>query len=248
MSLSCCSTVCVSVLCRASSIPDICLSSTWTTPFTSSLSFLPHNLPTSLYPLSLSPVTHESLPDLCLSEEHPSPWGQELRGERGGFQIRPMNTHENTHTITPTSSHCIGQSGSLKVRDWSLLLSSGCLSVADSLFGEPARTQIHHVCMCVCMCVSFFVFFSCFELWLQEVPGLQPMVKGLPDSPSLQWGGILHEDYHIISISLASHYCGTAWLCALSSSRPAPFSPYTTCYTPLSLFPSHMMDMNVFFS
>lgn len=124
----------------------------------------------------------------------------------------------------------MGQSGSLKVRDRSLLLSFGCLSVADSLLEEPESTQTHHVCMCVYMSVFLF---PCFELWLQEVSGLQPVAQGLPDSPSLQWVGILPVDYHIISIALASHYCDAAWLAffrRVIDSRSAPSSPLKLLY------------------
>lgn len=111
--------------------------------------FPPPQSPPSLYRPSHSPVTHESLPDLCLSEEHPSTWRWEKSG--WGFQIRPMNTYKHTllhihlHINTPTSSHCMGQRGSLKVRDWSLLFSSGCLSVSDSFLWGPASTHKYHV-------------------------------------------------------------------------------------------------------
>ncbi|TNN37828.1 hypothetical protein EYF80_051999 [Liparis tanakae] len=40
---------------------------------------------------------------------------EDKRGEkRGGSRITTMNTHTHTRTHTRTSSHCMGQSGSLK--------------------------------------------------------------------------------------------------------------------------------------
>lgn len=81
----------------------------------------------------------------------------EDRGERERRLPDEPGEHTQTHTctITPTSSHCMGQSGSLKMRYWSLFLSSGGLSVEDSLLWEPASTQTHHVCMCM---YFFFLF------------------------------------------------------------------------------------------
>lgn len=142
---------CVSVLLRASSIPDICLSSTWTTPFTSSLahSFLLHNPPH----LSIVRLTLQSHMKACLTYAcQRNILQHEDEKSRGwGFQIRPMNTYKHTllhihiHINTPTSSHCMGQRGSLKVRDWSLLFSSGCLSVTVSFLWGPASTHNYHV-------------------------------------------------------------------------------------------------------
>lgn len=141
-----------------------------------------------------------------------------------------------THTHTQTSSHCMGHSRSLKVRDRSLLLSSGCLSVADSLLKEPASEQPHYVCLCVYMSVFLF---SCFELWLQEVSGLQPVAQGLPDSPSLQRVRILPVDYHIISTALASHYWWHSLACCLSAHQglhlPLHLHSYSNLLLSLSL-------------
>lgn len=190
-----------------------------------------------------------------------------LGAEKIERRLPESNYWARTCTVTPTSSHCKGQTVSLKVRDWSLLFSLGRLSVTNSFLEEPTSAQTHPVCMCPHV---LFFFSPCFELWLQEVPGLLILTKGLPDLPPLQWGGILPADYHIISITLASHYCDTAWLavrrCAISSSRPAPSSPHTAYYNhchslflftfpqthltaihaPLSLTHIHVMNKNLF--
>lgn len=116
------------------------------------------------------------------------------------------HTQTHTYTITPTSSHCMGQSGSLKVRDWSLLFSSDCLSVANCLLWEPASTQMHHAYICVCVWVCFFLFWTLTSgsLW-SPTNGERP-----PRFPSFSpvrrnTAGRLPYHYHIISITLLRH-------------------------------------------
>lgn len=87
-------------------------------------------------------------------------WLMPVRGTSFSTKTRreerlPDKTNEHTknthrHIITPTSSHCMGQSGSLKVREWSLVFSSGCLSAADSVLRESAK---HTDLSCVYVCV-----------------------------------------------------------------------------------------------
>lgn len=145
----CCSAhTSIRVLLRASSIPDICLGSTRSISFTSSsspppLSLALCNLATSLHLPSLTsytwkrawlvPVSGASLTIRTLAALS--------RGERRRFR----ETH--TFSVTPTSSHCMGQSGSLKVRHRSLLFSSGCLSAGGSLLQEPANTETYQACL-----------------------------------------------------------------------------------------------------
>lgn len=145
-----------------------------------------HNLPASLCLPSLSLQSHMKA---CLTYACQR---NILHHEDKCWEEKENEPTENTHTntITPTSSHCKGQSGSSKVRNWSLLFSFSCLPVADSLLREPANTQ-SHVSVWEYTCVDFFLVLN-YDSRKSLVS--KTMVKGLLDSLSFQRGGILLAD------------------------------------------------------
>lgn len=147
---------CAPVFLQASSIPDICLSSTWTTH---SPLFPPS--PPSPY-LSVFCLLLQSHVKACLTyacQKNILQRQDEKRGETGEGGGLPDKGNDDTHKhtpqqiMTPTSSHCMGQSGSLKVSDWSSILSSDGLSAGGRFLWEPANTKIYVIRMLACVCV-----------------------------------------------------------------------------------------------
>lgn len=151
MSMSCC---CSPVVCQCCSEPHQSLTSV------SVQHGQPPSPPLSLA-LSSSTIPPISLSSVSLSSHTWKPaWLMPVRGTSFNMKMRKVGVglpdktnehiqhtllHIHLHINTPTSSHCMGQRGSLKVRDWSLLFSSGCLSVSDSFLWGPASTHKYHV-------------------------------------------------------------------------------------------------------
>lgn len=67
---------------------------------------------------------------------------QEKSEQRTGVHMNPVNTKTHKRSLSSTSSHCMGQNGSLKVSGWSLLFFFGCLLVVYALFWDPANRAI----------------------------------------------------------------------------------------------------------
>ena len=124
------------------------------------------------------------------------------RRERGGFQIKPMNTHKHTHTqLHPPVPTAWARAGHWRWgtgHSYSPPTACQLQTLSSGNLQAHRRIMCVYVCVCVCVCVCVF---SCFELWLQEVSGLQPMVKGLPDPPPppfspVRWNTAGRLPYH----------------------------------------------------
>lgn len=142
---------------------------------------------------SLSPSSHTWKPAWLMPVRGTS-FTMRTRAERRERKL-PDKTHEHTQTHMYNYTHQFPLHGPEWVIEGEGLVTRILLQLPVSCRLSPLGTCkhtdpscVHGMCAwCVCVCVFYF---SCFELWLQEVPGLQPMVKGLRDPPSLQWGGI----------------------------------------------------------
>lgn len=179
MSLSCCSSACVSASLRASSIPDICLSSTRSTSLTSSfplpLSTPLRNLPASLYLPSLS--SHTWKPAWLVPVSGTSftmrTFGTEGRKSRASRK-RNNRTHTHTHTRCYTDWFPVRGPQRVTGGEGLVTLILHWLPVSWRLLEDACK---HKDPLRVGVRAYFILSF-----WFREVPGLQPLAKGLPDS------------------------------------------------------------------
>lgn len=116
--------------------------------------FPPPQSPPSLYRPSHSPVTHESLPDLCLSEEHPSTW----RWEKSGVGLpdktnEHIQTHTTTHTHTHKYTHQFPLHGPERVIEGEGLVALILLGLLVSYSLFPVGTCKHTQLSCINVCM-----------------------------------------------------------------------------------------------
>lgn len=149
----------------------------------------------SLYPLSPSPVTRESLSDLCLSEKHPSLLRREERREG----ILPDKSNDEVHTHADIYTHQFPLYGPEWVVEGEGLVVQPLLRLAASLTLFPLGTCKHKKIYNRHECLEFSVF-HIFNFDFRTSLDLQPMVKSFQDSlltTKVEYSG---GDYHIISI------------------------------------------------